>query len=239
MPQGICAQQDEEASPSETLTEIAHVTKCTVYSFNYPSVDAHGEPIVLSSALFAWTPPDKQETDSIESLHIYSHITVTADSDRPSTTSGFSKEQGLLQLLPDRYYSLTSTSSTADYVSRCIIIAPDYEGYGITKDRPHPYLSERITAQQVIDGVRYGLELYEKCVSEGTLNILPMKSDWRSFSMGYSQGGAVSLAVHRHIEEKGLTDELRFQGTLCGDGPYDLINTIRFYLEDDGTSYGV
>jgi hypothetical protein len=66
-----------------------------------------------------------------------------------------------------------------------------------------------------------------------------MKSDWRSFCMGFSQGGAVSLATHREIEEQGLADELRFQGSLCGDGPYDLVTTMRYYLEDDGTSYGV
>lgn len=65
-----------------------------------------------------------------------------------------------------------------------------------------------------------------------------MKSDWRFFCMGYSQGGAVSLATHRLIEEEGLSDELHFQGSICGDGPYNLVNTLRFYLVDDGTSYG-
>ena len=41
------------------------------------------------------------------------------------------------------------------------------------------------------------------------------------------------------IEEQGLADELHFQGSLCGDGPYDLVTTMRYYIEDDGTSYGV
>ena len=52
------------------------------------------------------------------------------------------------------------------------------------------------------DGAR-GLELYQKMAKESE-TLLPMKSDWRSFCMGFSQGGAVSLATHREIEEQGL-----------------------------------
>ena len=225
--------------PSQTLTEITKTDKCTVYSFNYPSISATGEPTVLSAALFAWTPADRQETDSIESLHIVSHITLTADNERPSTTTlGMSKEQNFLQFLPGREYTDYTTGGQANYVGHCIAIAPDYEGYGASKDMSHPYLSERLTAQQIIDGVKYGLELYQKEAKE-SVTLLPMKSDWRSFCVGYSQGGAVSLATHREIEEQGLADEWHFQGSICGDGPYDLISTIRYYIEDDGTSYGV
>lgn len=235
--QEVYARQGEGAVPSETLTEIGTEGKCTAYSFNYPSTGALGDPVVLSAALFAWTPDDRVETDSIETLHIWCHITITSDDERP-TSQVFAEEPGLLMLLPGRQYGTSASGGVADYAGRCIIIAPDYEGYGITKDRPHPYLCERIAAQQVIDAVRYGLELYEKTVSEGTIPLLPMKSDWRSFCIGYSQGGAVSLATHREIEEQGLSDELRFRGSICGDGPYDLVNTVRFYFEDDGTSYG-
>jgi hypothetical protein len=239
MAQGAWAQDAPTAEPSQTLTEIRKGSECTVYSFNYPSVSATGNPTVLSSALFVWTPAKRRETDSIESLHIFSHITIASDNERPSTTAtGVSEEQNLLQFLPGRTYTNYMPDGQADYVGRCIVIAPDYEGYGVTKDAPHPYLSQRLTAQQMLDGVKYGLELYQKVAKESE-TLLPMKSDWRSFCMGYSQGGAVSLATHREIEEQGLADELHFQGSLCGDGPYDLISTIRYYIEDDGTSYGV
>jgi len=50
---------------------------------------------------------------------------------------------------------------------------------GVTKDVPHPYLSQRVTAQQMIDGVKYGLALYQKVAKESQ-TLLPMKSDWRS-----------------------------------------------------------
>ena len=147
-------------------------------------------------------------------------------------------------------YPLTLTIPASTYITNgngvLYVAIPEFSGEtvtltatcGVTKDVPHPYLSQRVTAQQMIDGVKYGLALYQKVAKESQ-TLLPMKSDWRSFCMGYSQGGAVSLATHREIEEQGLADELHFQGSICGDGPYDLVSTMRYYLEDDGTSYGV
>lgn len=225
--------------PSKELTRLLLRGTSTVYYFYYPTVNSAGERIVLSSAMIAWTPTDRQETDSIESVHIYSHATIGSDEERPTST-GFSKEQMILQTMPKRSYS-DGDDSSVDYIGHCIIFAPDYEGYGLTKDLPHPYLSQRLTAQQVLDAATYGLELYRKQTGENTSEdiLLPLKKDWRMFGIGFSQGGAVTLALQRLIEEEGLSDQLHFCGSLCGDGPYDLIETLRYYFEDDGTSYGM
>ena len=227
-----------QAEPSERLTKLSALAKSTVYTFNYPSVNSAGERIVLSSALVAWTPDERQEDDCIESVHIYSHATIGADEERP--TDAFSKEQLMLQTLPRRTYGDYAGNVVVNYVGRCIIIAPDYEGFGVTKDLPHPYLSQRLTAQQVLDAVNYGLDLYRKQAAEKSDDdpLLPIKSDWRTFAIGYSQGGAVTLALQRLIEEQGLAEQLHFYGSICGDGPYDLIETMRYYFDDNGTSYG-
>ena len=237
----VQAVSAQEVVPSETLTKIRQEKECTVYSFNYPTINIKGEQIVLSSALVAWTPSDRQESDSIESVHVLCHLTITSDNERSTTTDGSSNDQNFATFMPGRRYGSQYTSEYANYAAHCIIIMPDYEGYGVTKNIPHPYLSQRLTAQQVLDGMMYGMELYKKVVAEKSVEypLLPIKSDWRSFCMGYSQGGAVSLATQRLIEEKGLADEQHFQGSICGDGPYDLVTTMRYYLEDDGTSYGV
>lgn len=229
----------QPAEPSERLTRLHAFAKSTVYTFNYPTVNAAGKPIVLSSALVAWTPDERYDGDGIESVHIYSHATIGADEERPST-DGFSKEQIMLQTLPRRTYGDYAGDIRADYVGRCIVIAPDYEGFGVTKTLPHPYLSQRLTAQQVLDAVNYGLDLYRKLAEEKSDDdpVLPIKSDWRTFAIGYSQGGAVTLAVQRLIEEQGLSEQLHFYGSICGDGPYDLIETMRYYFYDDGTGYG-
>ncbi len=227
---GAAAQVTE---PSDSLELIHQTSDAKFYKYNYPSHSANGEDVVLSSLLVAWQPKKPVVTDSIESLHIFSHYTIAADRECPTSSSN-TTERTLFGMLAKGKYGLGLTPAY-NFISRCVIIAPDYEGYGVSKDRPHPYLSERLTAQQVIDGVEYGLALYQKHVNDE--RALAFRSDWRSFSFGYSQGGAVALAVHRHIEENGLSDELRFRGSICGDGPYDLIETLRYYLTDDGTSY--
>lgn len=213
------AAKAQQAEPSESLKEISKSGTARFYSFNYPSKGTGGEDVVLSSLLIAWMPTST--TDSIEALHIYSHYTITADKECPTLDLGF---QNIL------LFSAIVSSS------HCVVIAPDYEGYGATKDRSHPYLSEELTAQQVADGVQYGMMLYQKLVDES--KALAFRSDWRSYGYGYSQGGAVALAVHRYIEQNDLSDELRFHGSICGDGPYDLIATLHYYLNDNGTSYG-
>ena len=108
-------------------------------------------------------------------------------------------------------------------------IIPDYEGYGITSDVAHPYLSEELTARQVVDGVRYGIELYKNSAQVSEIRH-PFRSGWRSVSVGYSQGGGTSMAVHRFIEQNGLVDELKFTGSVCGDGPYNPVATFMEYI---------
>jgi len=222
------------AEVSDSL-KYSHITGlATTYTFNYPSKNAAGEDIVLSSSLVVWTPDHPQETDSIESLHIYSHFTITSDDECPSSEYNI-KENALFTVLLKGEYAL-GTNPAQNFISRGIIIAPDFEGYGVSRDVPHPYLSQELTARQMSDAVEYGLKLYQKHVNDK--RALPFKSDWRSYGFGFSQGGAVALAVQRYLEEQGLDEQLRYHGTLCGDGPYDLIATLRYYLEDDGDSYG-
>ena len=223
------------AEISDSLKELYPLAEATGYIYNYPSKNAAGEDVVLSSALFAWTPTEPKETDGIESIHIYSHFTITSDNECPSSILNI-KERGLFTVLLKEEYGLQS-DPTKNFISHAIIIAPDYEGYGVTKDVRHPYLAQELTAQQVMDAVNYGLKLYQKHVNDK--RVLPFKDNWRTFGFGYSQGGAVAVAVQRYIEQHGLDEPLRYRGTICGDGPYDLIATMRYYMEDDGNSYGV
>lgn len=235
----LTAGQRVWAQASESLTFVTKSNWTSLYTFNYPSINAKGEEVVLSAALVAWTPDDAKTDEGIESVHIFSHITITSDKERPSVTTGGSTERNAVMAITGRTYGpIWGSGEQADYVGRCIIIAPDYEGYGLTKDKPHPYLQQRLTARQVIDGVNYGMQLYRKEVEQNS-SLLPIKDDFRSYSWGFSQGGSVALAVHRHIEENNLAGSLHFQGSVCGDGPYDLISTVRYYFDDNGDSYGV
>ena len=72
------------------------------------------------------------------------------------------------------------------------------------------------------------------------LNIADATRKKQRYHEGFERSAMLVLHdLALYIEEQGLADELRFQGSICGDGPYDLVTTIRYYLEDDGTSYDV
>ena len=216
---------------SESLTQVYNTPYARFYSFNYPSKDAAGNDVVLSSMLIAWNPATPSATDSIESLHIYSHYTITSDKECPTSNSNLQDRLLFAMLVKASYAS----DPTTDFISRCIVIAPDYQGYGVTRSMSHPYLAQELTARQVVDAVMYGMRLYQKLVDGG--QALPVKTDWRTFAYGYSQGGAVTLAVQRYLEETTLDEDLHFRGSICGDGPYDLMETLRYYLQDDGDSF--
>ena len=84
---GLSAQRAgaQDIAPSQSLKKVKTENESTIYSFNYPSVNARGEETVLSSALIAWTPSFRHDEDSIESVHIFCHVTITDDKERPSS----------------------------------------------------------------------------------------------------------------------------------------------------------
>lgn len=235
----LCAVvQGSWAQTASTALEpyITTMSNRMVYKFNYPSTSVTGEPVVLSSLLCCWAPKEPEQGAGIESVHLYSHYTATANSQCPTSATASTTDFVVLSTLFEGY-DYDEKRPYMSIVKRSIVIMPDYEGYGVTSAMTHPYLVQTVTAQQVVDALTYGLQLYAKL--NGTDNTLPLKDDWRCFSLGYSQGGAVALAAQRHIEQNNLSDQLHFRGTFCGDGPYDLIATLRYYLDDNGTSYDV
>ena len=198
------------------------------YRFNYPSTSVTGEPVLLSSALVFWKSSSIQ--DSIRAVHLCCHHTFTANSECPSMSVRPSSFEA-------NSFMASSMTGGGGGLYSSIVIMPDYEGFGVSSDRTHPYLAEEVTAQQTVDAMTFGLQIYQHLVDEGSA--LALSHTWRSFTLGYSQGGAVALATHRYIEQHNLYNELRFRGSLCGDGPYDLITTLQYYLFDNGTSYEV
>ena len=92
-----------------------------------------------------------------------------------------------------------------------------------------------MAARQVVDGVRSGLAMYQHLVDIEEVD--PFVPNWQSVAIGYSQGGSVALATHKFIELNGLADELHFAGSVCGDGPYDPVAHLRYYMQDNGETY--
>ena len=201
-----------------------------LFTYKYPSVDADGNAIYLSALM--GVPIDMVGGHAMpNNLIIGCHETITSNYECPSefnNTGGASSMTGNGMMLHYCRHDITRQPC-------CLVIMPDYEGYGITKDRAHPYLYQELTARQVVDAVRSGLAMYQQLIDANVVD--PFEPNWQSVSIGYSQGGSVALATHKFIEQNGLAEELHFAGSVCGDGPYDPVAHLRYYMQDDGETY--
>ena len=191
------------------------------YRYTYPSISAKGEPITLT-ALAAM--PTKYTTP-INNIILGCHVTITDNASAPSeyiTTGDWKSDVGMLIMH-------AKNKSASDLAYNCLVILPDYQGYGITRSEAHPYLAQEITARQSVDALRYGIELYKTSKK----NRAKIRDNWKTICVGYSQGGSVAMACHRFMETNFLDADLQLGGSVCGDGPYDPIATLRTYIAED------
>ena len=227
-----CQKEEDDnygIRPEQDYEILSYVNDGSIYlTYSYPTVDDKGNFIKLSSALMAYAPAQRDSSAVIKSVIIGCHITITSAAECPTRlkSSGSVNDVIIMNTLPK--------SAKIPELNQSIIILPDYQGYGISEQSIHPYLSEELTARQVADAAQYGLLIYNDLELS-----LPFADDWKTICLGFSQGGAVALATHRYIEQNSLDEELHFAGSFCGDGPYDLIETLKYYIHDDGNSFGV
>lgn len=198
------------------------------FSYNYPSTGGDGQPVTLSA--LACMPDRGGEGAAINNVIAGCHVTITSNKECPTEMNSSGN------MFNDLFLTMTLASSSIgsqeDLAHHNLVILPDYEGYGITKDRAHPYLCSEVTARQVTDALRYGIQLYQNDMKVESIR-RPFRDDWRTICTGYSQGGAVAMATQRYIEEQGMSDELHLAGSLCGDGPYSPFVTLLYYMEQD------
>lgn len=113
------------------------------------------------------------------------------------------------------------------------LIIPDYLGYGITGNEVHPYLVMDMTARNVVDmyiAVRPWLEAVGRQPEDISLDL-----------MGYSQGGATTMAV-QHLIETEYTKEMDYvelHRVFAGGGPYDVKATYERFVNTDTAGYPV
>lgn len=146
---------------------------------------------------------------------LVSHYTVCSNAEAPSNC--FSLEGVLVKL----GYGL---------------IIPDYLGYGITADQVHPYLVMDLTARNVLDmylAVRPWLEAVDRAPEEPGILL-----------MGYSQGGATTMAVQHLIETEyddisQYPEYVSLHRVYAGGGPYDVKATYERFVTTDTAGYPV
>ena len=137
---------------------------------------------------------------------LVSHYTIASNAEAPSNI--FSLEGVLVKL----GYAL---------------IIPDYLGYGVTADYIHPYLVMDITARNVLDMYLAVVPFLEAA------GYSPEYDD--IYLMGYSQGGATTMAVQHLIEHHGDYN-IKIRRVFAGGGPYDVKATYDRFVETNYTS---
>ncbi|MCQ2334617.1 MAG: hypothetical protein MJZ89_02140 [Paludibacteraceae bacterium] len=107
------------------------------------------------------------------------------------------------------------------------LIIPDYIGFGITADHVHPYLNVILSARNVVDMYMAAKPFLEY------IGCKPEHDD--IFLLGYSQGGATTLAVQRELELHYPNECIRLN--MAGGGPYDVCATYDQIIQEDNTDY--
>ncbi len=198
----------EDGESGETFAGMKYVT------IRYKTIGADGSEKELSE-LVAYTQnaAGDNPTRKVKNLIIGCHYTITSNKERPTNFKNldFGTDVNMMTIL--------GASET------CLVVVPDYEGYGSTSGDPHPYCCRDVTARQVIDGAKAAVVWFEE-------NVAKMEPEWKSVAVGYSQGGAVAASIPNYYYAKKLTG-LNLVGAVCGDGPYDPLATLKQYIKDD------
>lgn len=126
-------------------------------------------------------------------------------------------------MIPTKYTSVEAVMAATG----ALCIVPDYIGLGSSASHPDLYLNEEVHGRTSVDALLTLLD-YAKAKK------LNLDSNYKSYILGYSQGGAVSLASLRRVQEldESTQARLHLDKVFCGDGPYDLRRTFESYLEE-------
>lgn len=152
------------------------------------------------------------------------HFTVTGNHEVPTSVANQSFEN----IGTDTHLLI------ADWVTSfsAMLVMPDYEGYGASHLRSHPYLSREVQARQCLESVSCAIAWFTGQHKK------QLSKFCKIASVGYSQGGAVSAATYRYYLEHRSTEQWvknlpEYIGAVCGDGPYDPLATVMTYIESD------
>lgn len=164
----------------------------SVYRVTYTTTNTDGKSITASGALMI---PTVNTSNGVPMLSIQ-HGTITSDDGAPSNYQSGSEA-----------YTFGSVFASQGY----IIAAPDYIGYGASKDLPHTYEHRNGLATASLDMLRAARQV---------LTNQSVNWDKRLLIAGYSEGGYATLSLQKKIEEE-TGSEFNLVASSCGAGAYD------------------
>lgn len=199
------------------------------WTYEYWTKAANGERIKASGTVslgYAKFPIYGEWWPKLNYVVIHPHYTKTADKEMPSKDTSAVSDTAIMQQLA---------------ANDAMIISPDYEGYGSTSSRKHPYLMHDALSKQCVDMLESVMTWY-KNKGYQNLKFRGFEDNWDLYTFGYSQGGSQALAIQKYIEtDSSVSQELKnhLRGSVCGAGPYDPVATYKWYLQQDKVSYPV
>jgi len=195
-------------NPNSTLYKALPNKKVKIVSIVYNTLDPKGKPILASGAIFY--PSADVDYERLGTI-LGVHYTYGADYEGPSQKMGVT--EGLFSLFG------------------YIVVAPDYIGYGASKDQVHPYYDVITTGQACADMLLASKEYFAS---------ISRKVSHKVTVMGYSQGGQAALSFLRFVETEPLyQDAFVIDQVFAGGGAYDLIKSYDTFVEKDYSSQPV
>lgn len=161
-----------------------------VYRLEYTTTNTDGKSVRASGALIIPSAPLALPLLSMQ------HGTISSDSEAPSYFGPNSEA-----------YTFGSVFASQGY----IIVAPDYIGYGASKELPHTYEQRNGLATASLDMIRATRDFMTE-----------QKVNWdnRLFIAGYSEGGYATMSLQKKIEDE-TGSEFNLVASSCGAGAYD------------------
>lgn len=192
-------------------------TKCSairyeVAKLTYASVTGSGAPVTLSMKI-AYPQGILTKYHDPDFIVLDNHPTIFSEAESPWSCNPI---------------------ALAKAMDDALVVCPDYEGFGISADRDHPYLAQDLNARQSVDAVLAAIDYIN-----GKKGI-KMSKGYHLMNYGYSQGGGIALAVHKYIENSlSAADQakINLKKSYCGGGPYDPAITMRKYFLEDELEY--
>lgn len=190
-----------------------------LHKIRYPSTGADGSQVMLSGLVIL--PRQTNPPQPTVPIMMYQHGTEPCSALAPS---GFLRSSADPLDYPEVLFSIAMAMTGYG------VAMPDYEGMGINTNT-QPYVHAGTLAVQVVDMLRATRDALDGAV---TLFTPPCTWNGKLFLMGYSEGGFVTLAATRELQQHAAA-EFTVTASAPLSGPHDLSGTMRTLLLQDTT----
>lgn len=179
-------------------------------NFVYPTTDPWGKPISMSGIIVI---PQNiyQKKDASEGVLLFNHFTIFNKEEAP--TYGYFQLEGFFMANP----------LSINY----IVVESDFYGFGATERFPQAYVQGGVNGNANLDCLLAARRILE----EMGFDYGPL-----TFNLGYSSGGFDALATQKQRDME-YSDQVSFDKTFAGGGPYDIKEAYTQYVTVDSTAY--